>query len=62
MAGGRSSGSDGNDLNDVVRQLAVVAQQLARNSTDNGDAQGELFKKVAQSKPPTVVPGFLWTN
>ncbi|XP_021747439.1 uncharacterized protein LOC110713288 [Chenopodium quinoa] len=38
MAGGRSS---------------AVAQQLARNSTGNGDAQGELFKKVAQSKPPT---------
>ncbi|XP_021768949.1 uncharacterized protein LOC110733241 [Chenopodium quinoa] len=53
MAGGRSSGSGGNDLNEVVRQLAVVAQQLASNSTGNGDAQGELFKKVAQSKPPT---------
>ncbi|XP_021714716.1 uncharacterized protein LOC110682696 [Chenopodium quinoa] len=53
MAGGRSSGSGGNDLNDVVRQLAAVPQQLARNSTGNGDAQGELFKKVAQSKPPT---------
>ncbi|XP_021727804.1 uncharacterized protein LOC110694909 [Chenopodium quinoa] len=53
MAGGRGSGNGGNDLNEVVRQLAAVAQQLARNSTSNGDAQGELFKKVAQSKPPT---------
>ncbi|XP_021747882.1 uncharacterized protein LOC110713743 [Chenopodium quinoa] len=53
MAGGRSSGSGGNDLNEVVRQLAAVAQQLARNSTGNGDAQGVLFNKVSQSKPPT---------
>ncbi|XP_021727795.1 uncharacterized protein LOC110694902 [Chenopodium quinoa] len=36
-----------------VRKLAAVAQQLARKSTGNWDAQGELFKKVAQSKPPT---------
>ncbi|XP_021765941.1 uncharacterized protein LOC110730446 [Chenopodium quinoa] len=28
-------------------------EKLARHSTNNGDAQGELFKKVAQSKPPT---------
>ncbi|XP_021735740.1 uncharacterized protein LOC110702343 [Chenopodium quinoa] len=49
MAGGNTSGNDGNDLSEVMRQLAVVAQQLARNV----DAQGELFNKVAQSKPPT---------
>ncbi|XP_021733076.1 uncharacterized protein LOC110699871 [Chenopodium quinoa] len=53
MAGGRSSSSGGNDLNEVVRQLEAVAQQLARNSTGNGDAQRDLFKTVAQSKPPT---------
>ncbi|XP_021759102.1 uncharacterized protein LOC110723997 [Chenopodium quinoa] len=53
MAVGNNSGNGGNDLNEVVRQLAVVAQQLARNSATNGDAQGELFKKVAQRKPPT---------
>ncbi|XP_021775563.1 uncharacterized protein LOC110739413 [Chenopodium quinoa] len=53
MAEGRSSSNGGNDLNKLVRQLAAVAQQFARNSTGNGDAQGELFKKVAQSKPPT---------
>ncbi|XP_021737553.1 uncharacterized protein LOC110704075 [Chenopodium quinoa] len=53
MAGGRNSGNGGNNLIEVVRQLAAVAQQLARNSNGNGDAQGELFKKVAQSKPPT---------
>ncbi|XP_021747443.1 probable cyclin-dependent serine/threonine-protein kinase DDB_G0292550 [Chenopodium quinoa] len=49
MAGERSSGSGGNDLNDLVRQLAAVAQQLARNSTGNGDAEGELFKKVFET-------------
>ncbi|XP_021750491.1 uncharacterized protein LOC110716172 [Chenopodium quinoa] len=48
MAGGRNSSNGGNDLNEVVRQLEAFAQQLARNSTGNGDAQGELFKKVAQ--------------
>ncbi|XP_021768231.1 uncharacterized protein LOC110732581 [Chenopodium quinoa] len=53
MAGGSGSNNEGNELSEVVRQLAVVAQQLARNSTNNGDAQGELFKKVAQSKPLT---------
>ncbi|XP_021775763.1 uncharacterized protein LOC110739621 [Chenopodium quinoa] len=45
--------NDGGELSEVVRQLAAVAQQLARNSTNNVDAQGELFKKVPQSKPPT---------
>ncbi|XP_021745399.1 uncharacterized protein LOC110711329 [Chenopodium quinoa] len=53
MAGGSSTNNEGNELSKVVRQLAAVAQQLARNSTCNGDAQGKLFKKVAQSKPPT---------
>ncbi|XP_021754918.1 uncharacterized protein LOC110720219 [Chenopodium quinoa] len=53
MAGGSGNNNDGGDLSEVVRQLAVVGQQLARNSNNNGDAQGELFKKVAQSKPPT---------
>ncbi|XP_021762501.1 uncharacterized protein LOC110727242 [Chenopodium quinoa] len=53
MAGGSGKNNDGGELSEVGRQLAAVAQQLARNSTNNGDAQGELFKKVAQSKPPT---------
>ncbi|XP_021770608.1 uncharacterized protein LOC110734767 [Chenopodium quinoa] len=53
MAGGSGNNNDGGELSEVVRQLAAVAQQLARNSTNNLDAQGELFKKVAQSKPPT---------
>ncbi|XP_021721003.1 uncharacterized protein LOC110688540 [Chenopodium quinoa] len=33
--------------------LGSYKQSTARNSTNNVDAQGELFKKVAQSKPPT---------
>ncbi|XP_021757248.1 uncharacterized protein LOC110722284 [Chenopodium quinoa] len=53
MVGGSGNNNDGGELSEVVRQLAAVAQQLARNSTNNVDAQGELFKKVAQSKPPT---------
>ncbi|XP_021754588.1 uncharacterized protein LOC110719914 [Chenopodium quinoa] len=53
MARGSGNSNEGNELSEVVRQLAAVAQQLARNSTNNGDAHGELFKKVAQSKPPT---------
>ncbi|XP_021766613.1 probable serine/threonine-protein kinase clkA [Chenopodium quinoa] len=53
MAGGSGNNNDGGELSEVMRQLAVVAQQLARNSTNNIDAQGELFKKMAQSKPPT---------
>ncbi|XP_021743468.1 uncharacterized protein LOC110709558 [Chenopodium quinoa] len=38
---------------DKKDNLADVTQQLARNLTNNVDAQGDLFKKVAQSKPPT---------
>ncbi|XP_021722685.1 uncharacterized protein LOC110690164 [Chenopodium quinoa] len=53
MAGGSNTNNYGGDLSEVVRQLAVVAQQLARSSINNGDAQGKLFKKVAQSTPPT---------
>ena len=41
-------------LNEVVRQLANVTQQLADRAIGNGqDPAGELFKKIAQSKPPT---------
>ncbi|XP_021746188.1 probable cyclin-dependent serine/threonine-protein kinase DDB_G0292550 [Chenopodium quinoa] len=53
MAIGSGNNNNGGELSEVVKQLVVVAQQLARNSTNNGDAQGKLFKKVAQSKPPT---------
>ncbi|XP_021730994.1 glycosyltransferase-like protein gnt15 [Chenopodium quinoa] len=42
------------DLNEVVRQLATVAQQLdERNNNNNTNPAGELFKKISQSKPPT---------
>ena len=38
---------------DVVRQLAEVVQNLAQNRNNQGvDPAGEMFKKVAQSKPP----------
>ncbi|XP_021775577.1 uncharacterized protein LOC110739426 [Chenopodium quinoa] len=39
MVGGSSTTNDGNELSEVVRQLAAVAQQMARNSTSNGDAK-----------------------
>ncbi|KAL2933743.1 Zinc transporter ZIP6 [Bienertia sinuspersici] len=43
-----------NDLNEVLRQLAAVTQQLAnRPERQSTDPAGDLFKKVAQSKPPT---------
>ncbi|XP_021736452.1 uncharacterized protein LOC110703002 [Chenopodium quinoa] len=46
--------NNNNDMNEVVRQLAIVAQQLAeRNNNNNPDLAGELFKQIAQSKPPT---------
>ncbi|XP_021743399.1 uncharacterized protein LOC110709485 [Chenopodium quinoa] len=46
--------NNNNDLNEVVKQLADVAQQLAeRNNNNNPNPAGELFKKIAQSKPPT---------
>ncbi|XP_021722431.1 probable cyclin-dependent serine/threonine-protein kinase DDB_G0292550 [Chenopodium quinoa] len=46
--------NNNNELNKVVRQSATVAQQLAaRNNNKNPDPAGELFKKIAQSKPPT---------
>ncbi|XP_021757426.1 uncharacterized protein LOC110722463 [Chenopodium quinoa] len=53
MAGGSGNKNDGGEQSEVVRQLRAIAQQLARNSTNSADAQGKLFKKVAQSKPPT---------
>ncbi|XP_021739789.1 uncharacterized protein LOC110706201 [Chenopodium quinoa] len=53
MAGGSSTSNDGNELSKVVRQLAAVAQQLERNAIGSGDAHGELFMKVTQSKLPT---------
>ncbi|KAL2930454.1 Zinc finger CCHC domain-containing protein 12 [Bienertia sinuspersici] len=43
-----------NDLNEVLRQLAAVTQQLAnRPEKQPTDPAGDLFKKVAQSKLPT---------
>ena len=45
--------ANNNNVNEIVRQLAVVAQQLAARETGtNTDPTGELFKKIAQSKPP----------
>ena len=52
--GGDSAGNNsGNKLNEVVRQLTVITQQLTSKTVTNGDSQGELFKRVAQCKPPT---------
>ena len=45
--------ANNNNVNELVRQLAVVAQQLAARETGtHTDPNGELFKKIAQSKPP----------
>ena len=39
-------------LTEVVRQLAAVAEQLARQPNNGNGTQTDLFKKIAQSKPP----------
>ncbi|XP_021739724.1 uncharacterized protein LOC110706124 [Chenopodium quinoa] len=44
--------NNNNDLNEVLRKLVAIAQQLAERN-NNPDPAGELFKKIAQSKPPT---------
>ncbi|XP_021775712.1 uncharacterized protein LOC110739565 [Chenopodium quinoa] len=50
MAGGSGNNNDGGELSEVVRQLAAVAQQLARNSTNNEKVKDKFYPSFLQKQ------------